>query len=129
MFQSSLAFVDANLVALKQDYKGIATALSLSTLNLTNTQLVFLSACETGLGTIQTAEGVQGLPKAFIQAGAKNVIMSLWQVDDKATTTLTKYFYQNLKSGMSYKNALRNAKLKMIDMHPYYWSSFILSGI
>ena len=82
----------------------------------------------TGLGTIQTAEGVQGLPKAFIQAGAKNIIMSLWQVDDSKTTELTRYFYENIKSGMGYKEALREAKLKMIDMHPYYWSGFVFSG-
>lgn len=129
MQQTFLAFVDANLAPQKKNYKGIATALKLSSLELSNTQLVFLSACETGLGKINQAEGVQGLPKAFIQAGAKNVIMSLWQVNDSSTATLTKYFYKSVKSGKNYKDALREAKLKMIDMHPYYWSAFILSGV
>ena len=129
MQQTFLAFVDANLVPRDRDYRGIATALKLSSLSLNNTELVFLSACETGLGTIQTAEGVQGLPKAFIQAGAKNIIMSLWQVDDSKTTELTRYFYENIKSGMIYKEALREAKLKMIEMHPYYWSGFVFSGL
>ena len=124
-----LAFSDANYAILEKNYRGIATALKLSNLSLNNTELVFLSACETGLGTVQTAEGVQGLPKAFIQAGAKNIIMSLWQVDDAKTTILTRYFYENVKGGMGYKEALREAKLKMIEMHPYYWSGFVFSGI
>ena len=129
MEQTFLAFVDANLMVMETNATGIATALKLSSLSLNNTELVFLSACETGLGTVQTAEGVQGLPKAFIQAGAKNIIMSLWQVDDSKTTELTRYFYENIKSGMGYKEALRESKLKMIDMHPYYWSGFVFSGV
>jgi len=129
MQQVILAFANANYARQRDDYSGIATALQLSTLNLEGTQLVYLSACETGVGKLYGAEGVQGLPKAFVQAGAKNVIMSLWQVDDQATTTLTTYFYQNLKNKMSYKEALREAKLKMVEMHPYFWSGFILNGI
>jgi len=129
MQQVILAFANANYSRLEGNYSGVATALKLSTLELKDTRLVYLSACDTGLGKVQQAEGVQGLPKAFIQAGAKNVIMSLWSVDDSATTTLTTYFYQNIKSGMGYKEALRSAKLKMIDLHPYFWSGFILNGL
>lgn len=54
---------------------------------------------------------------------------NIWQVSDSSTTTLTKYFYEGVKSGKNYKDALTEAKLKMIDMHPYYWSAFILSGV
>jgi len=129
MQQSALAFAGTDRARMYKDSSGFATALKLSTLNLANTDLVVLSACDTGIGKINQAEGVIGLPKAFIQAGAQNIIMSLWKVSDRETTKLMEYFYDNLSQGMSYKKALREAKLKMIKMHPYYWSSFILSGV
>ncbi|MEA2028384.1 MAG: CHAT domain-containing protein [Campylobacterota bacterium] len=128
MQQSALAFAGTDRARMYKDSSGFATALKLSTLNLANTDLVVLSACDTGIGTINQAEGVVGLPKAFIQAGAQNIIMSLWKVSDRETTQLMQHFYDNLSQGMSYKKALREAKLKMINMHPYYWSSFVLSG-
>ncbi len=114
-----------------KDTQGIATAMTLSTLDLTNTQLVVLSACDTGLGKIENAEGVVGLPKAFIQAGAKNIIMSLWSVNDAKTATLMKKFYHHLHKDkkQNYSEALRKAKLEMTKEHPYYWSGFVLSGI
>jgi len=129
MLQSALAFAGTDRARMYKDTSGFATALKLSTLNLANTDLVVLSACDTGIGKINQAEGVAGLPKAFIQAGAQNIVMSLWKVSDKETTTLMEYFYDNIAKGMEYKEALREAKLKMIKMHPYYWSSFVLSGV
>ncbi|MBN2825847.1 MAG: CHAT domain-containing protein [Campylobacterales bacterium] len=131
LMQSGLLFAGANRAKLQRDPHGIITAMSLSTLNLIDTNLVVLSACDTGLGKIENAEGVVGLPKAFIQAGAKNIIMSLWSVNDAKTATLMKKFYHHLHQDkkQNYIEALRQAKLKMINQHPYYWSGFVLSGI
>jgi CHAT domain-containing protein/Tfp pilus assembly protein PilF len=131
LMQSGLLFAGANLAKMIKDTQGIATAMTLSTLDLTTTNLVVLSACDTGLGKIENAEGVVGLPKAFIQAGAKNIIMSLWNVNDAKTATLMKkfYYYLHKESNQNYIKALRRAKLEMIQEHPYYWSGFILSGI
>ena len=129
MLASGLAFAGANYANLKDDARGIATALQLSGLKLQNTELVVLSACDTALGKVHNAEGVTGLSKAFIQAGAKQVLMSLWKVSVVETITLMQYFYANIHAGNNYATALRQAKLQMITMHPYYWSAFIMSGI
>jgi CHAT domain-containing protein len=100
-----------------------------------NADLVVLSACETGLGKIQKGEGIIGLTRALLYAGAKNIIVSLWQVPDNSTSDLMVDFYKNLlisKGQLSYSEALRNAKLKMIsegsNTNPYFWSPFILIG-
>jgi CHAT domain-containing protein len=100
-----------------------------------NADLVVLSACETGLGKIQKGEGIIGLTRALLYAGAKNIIVSLWPVNDKSTTDLMVDFYRNLlasKGQQSYSKALRNAKLKMINegkySYPFFWSPFILIG-
>ena len=129
MLASGLAFAGANYANFKDDARGIATALQLTGLELQNTELVVLSACETALGKIHNAEGVTGLSKAFIQAGAKKVIMSLWKVSSRETVTLMQDFYANIHAENNYEAALRQAKLQMITKHPYYWSAFIMSGI
>lgn len=130
MQQSGLALAGANDTKLKCDTYGIVTALKLSNLELIETELVVLSACDTGVGRIEFAEGVSGLSKAFIQAGAKNIMMSLWSVDDKQTANLMENFYKNLnKKKTNYIDSLRDAKLQMIKLHPYYWSSFVINGI
>ncbi len=129
MRRSALALTSANDAMFQSNLRGIATALKLSNMELYGTELVVLSACETGLGTPQNAEGVIGLPKAFIQAGAKNVIMSLWSVSERQTALLMEKFYTNVANGKEYALALRDAKLEMIEKHPYYWSAFIISGI
>ncbi|EDX87290.1 tetratricopeptide repeat domain protein [Synechococcus sp. PCC 7335] len=112
---------------------GIFTALEAANLDLQGTQLVVLSACETGVGTISDEDGVYGLRRAFAIAGAESQLMSLWQVDDRGTSELMSLFYENLtqkRQGRS--EALRNAQIEMLNtgtyQHPYYWSSFILSG-
>jgi CHAT domain-containing protein len=100
-----------------------------------NADLVVLSACETGLGKIQKGEGIIGLTRALLYAGAKNIIVSLWQVLDESTSDLMVDFYKNSlksKGQLSYSEALRNAKLKMIIegkyANPFFWSPFILIG-
>jgi len=100
-------------------------------LDLSGTELVVFSACDTGIGDIHNAEGVDGLNKAVIQAGAKRVLMSLWRVDDKMTVKFMTYFYAYLKEGKTYTKALRDTKLRMIreNIEPKHWSAFVLNGI
>lgn len=108
---------------------GILLAEEVKSLNLKNTELVVLSACETGLGEFSISEGVKGLQRAFMIAGAKCVIMSLWEVDDQSTQILMTLFYKNwIKNKMSKVEALKFAKieLKKIKPQPYYWAGFVL---
>lgn len=99
-----------------------------------NADLVTLSACRTGLGKVVSGEGVLGLTRAFLYAGTRSVAVSLWNVNDTATAELMKAFYRNLKRGMSKDEALRQAKLELLNgkqaawRHPYFWASFVLVG-
>lgn len=97
-------------------------------------ELVVLSACETGLGEIQRGEGIISLARGFAYAGAASVVTSLWSVSDQATTELISSFYQNLKSGNTKDQALRDAKLDYINSQddafaaPFYWAPTIAIG-
>jgi CHAT domain-containing protein len=95
--------------------------------------LVVVSACQTGRGRLLTGEGVVGLSRAFLQAGARSVVVSLWNVSDISTGRFMKGFYRHLSGGMSNAAALRQAKLQMLysgkqTRHPNYWSSFVIVG-
>ena len=125
MLKSGIALSGANASIRKQQGNGIISALELSGINLEGTELVVLSACETGLGEIEEAQGVTGLNRAFMHAGAKEIVMSLWSVSDRVTASLMERFYENIKSTKDYGEALREAKIWMIserNSHPYYWS-------
>lgn len=97
-----------------------------------NTQLVVLSACETGLGAIIPGEGIMGLSRAFQYAGANSLIVSLWRVNDRSTAELMIQFYDYLKKNYSITNALSAAKRAMINnqryANPRYWATFKLIG-
>jgi len=108
---------------------GILTAYEVTCMDLTNTELVVLSACETGLGDIKNSEGVFGLNRAFKIAGVKNIILSLWQVSDKETGELMSSFYKFwIQDKMSIEDAFTNAQkeLKQKYNDAFYWSAFIL---
>lgn len=99
-------------------------------LNL-NADMVVLSSCKSGLGELDKSEGVLGMQKSFIDAGAKSVVVSLWDVNDKYTSILMKYFYKFLSDGNNKSKALRLAKVKFIknqSPNPYYWAAFVLTG-
>lgn len=96
-----------------------------------NSELVVLSSCRSGLGRIDEAEGVIGMQKAFFEAGAKSIIVSLWDVNDRYTSYLMQSFYEFLSEGNNKAEALQKAKLNFKEKHssnPYYWSAFVLSG-
>lgn len=106
---------------------GILTAKEIANLDLSNCQLVVLSACETGLGDVNGSEGVFGLQRAFKMAGVKNIIMSLWKVPDAQTAELFELFYAECFKGKTIPEAFREAQNKMKTKYdPYYWAGFVL---
>ncbi|RTZ68971.1 MAG: hypothetical protein DSZ21_00735, partial [Tenericutes bacterium] len=139
MLKSGLILAGANIRLKNHSSDGIVTALDLSGLDLKGTDLVVLSACNTGKVDPEHTDGISGLSKSFIQAGAKDVVMSLWSVSDNGTATLMKAFYKQGIKDKQYAQALRESKLNMLYSgtdaedgkytHPYYWSAFVLSGL
>jgi len=123
----------ANLGGATED--GVLTALEVSGLDLRGTELVTLSACETGLGELVTGEGVMGLRRAFAEAGARALLLSLWKIPDEETRMLMEEFYRQVSSApdIDKARALRNAQMKTISEtkekpDPRNWAAFILSG-
>jgi len=132
MFRSGLVLAGGNLtwrgekpVPGRED--GILTAYEIAQMDLSSTEMVVLSACETALGDVQGSEGVIGLQRAFKLAGVKQLVMSLWQVPDEATMELMTLFYSNWIRGQSPQDALRKAQLKMKEKYaPFYWAAFVV---
>ncbi|MFZ4545540.1 MAG: CHAT domain-containing protein [Saprospiraceae bacterium] len=99
-----------------------------------NADMVVLSACQTGIGKLERGEGIISLARAFAYAGAKSIINSLWEVNDKSSSALMKYFYKELKKGKTKDNALRLAKKTYLEKttvrgaHPFFWAAFIPIG-
>ena len=100
-------------------------------LNLWGTQLVVLSACDTGIGDVRSGEGVYGLRRALVLAGAESQVMTLWKVDDQPASEIN-LILRRLLDGEGRSEALRNVQLEFLlrkkRQHPYYWASLILNG-
>src|SRR5262249_32647849 len=132
LVRSGLALAGATLHP-ESGEDGILTSLEASTLDLQGTELVVLSACETGLGEETVGDGVRGLRRALVVAGSETQVMSLWKVDDEATRQLMTSFYRHLfQEGSGRSLALRQAQLELLGkkgtQHPFFWASFIVSG-
>ena len=106
---------------------GILTAYEIVNLDLRNTELVVLSACDTGLGDIESTEGVFGLQRAFKQAGVDKIIMSLWKIPDKETLEFMETFYGYFLNGKSIREAFVQTQREISNkFDPYYWAGFVL---
>ncbi|MFH1242927.1 MAG: CHAT domain-containing tetratricopeptide repeat protein [Pseudomonadota bacterium] len=140
LLRSGIVLAGANNALKSQDSEnntGIVTAEKILGLRLRGTDMVVLSACDTGIGEAKAGEGVFGLRRAFTQAGAKSLVMSMWAVPDKETKELMVEFYSNIQSGkMNRCQALRQAAIKEMEVvrerygyaNPFYWGAFVFMG-
>ncbi|MDX2091970.1 MAG: CHAT domain-containing protein [Kofleriaceae bacterium] len=131
LLRSGLALAGANKLSSGDD-DGILTAMEATGLDLWGTKLVVLSACETGVGKVTNGDGVYGLRRALVIAGAESLVMSLWQVDDIATKELMSGYYAKLDAGKPRSSALREVQLELAAnktyAHPFYWAAFLPAG-
>jgi CHAT domain-containing protein len=122
----------SGLVLAGEEGASLILASEIAALDLDGTELVVLSACESGLGDAVNGEGVFGMRRALVLAGARSQVMSLWPVDDPATAEFMKGFYGRLIQGASVSEALRQTKLEMKNSERYgetrYWAPFVLAG-
>jgi CHAT domain-containing protein len=133
LLRSGLLFANANYAWQNgnnpyEEDDGILTALEISNLDLKNTDVVILSACETGLGDIEGSEGVFGLQRAFKMAGVKTIVMSLWEVPDTETAEFMNLFYTKWKTLNNPKKAFKEAQQQMMNTYretPEKWAAFV----
>lgn len=131
LLRSGLAFTGANRLRSGEE-DGVLTALEAGSLDLWGTKLAVLSACDTGVGEVRNGDGVYGMRRAFMTAGAESLVTSLWKVDDEATRGLMAGYYRELLAGVGRGEALRRVQLATLrnakQRHPYYWAAFTLTG-
>jgi CHAT domain-containing protein len=118
LLRAGLALARANVRATKDPDDGVLTALEASRLNLWGTRLVALSACDTGVGEVRNGDGVYGLRRAFVLAGAESLLMSLWAVSDSWTERQMRSYYENLKLGKGRGESLRLVQIGMLARNP-----------
>ncbi|MEX1001385.1 MAG: CHAT domain-containing tetratricopeptide repeat protein [Crocinitomicaceae bacterium] len=131
LMRSGIALAGANDAwnrsVFEEGEDGVLTAQEVATLNMRNTYLVVLSACETALGDIKGSEGVYGLQRAFKMAGVRYLIMSLWQVPDKETAEFMTIFYKKLFELNDIRKAFSATQREMSTLYdPYFWAAFVL---
>jgi CHAT domain-containing protein len=128
---SGLALAGANNTISSGHGEGILFSSQIRQLDLQGTELVVLSACDTGVGTVKVGEGVESLRQALELAGARSSVTSLWKVPSLATRDLMVGFYDAMASGASKPEALRQAKIRLMKTspQPFYWGGFVMSGI
>ena len=115
---------------------GILLAAEVASQDLSDVDLAVLSACETGVGTVQAGEGVLGLRRSFEVAGVRSLVMSLWPVEDEATRLWMRFFYETYLGGRSVTESVRQAGLgilserreKGLSSHPFFWGAFVSTG-
>lgn len=128
MFHSGLILSSTGTIGKDFENDGIVSAYEVMSLDLNRTDLVVLSACETGLGKVEYSEGVYGLQRAFLQAGADNIMISLWKVEDMMTKDLMIKFYTYLGQQHNEHDAFKLAQLDMINSvaNPRLWGGFVM---
>lgn len=134
LLRSGIILADANPVWTNEeerpdDVDGVLTAAEIARLDFTNTDLVVLSACQTGMGEPTATEGVNGLQRGFKLAGADTVIMSLWLVDDRAGMMFMREFFALLANGQERHEAFKKARLALRDAFPsdpFFWAAFVM---
>jgi len=132
LFNYEFPLLSSLVLSPDKDNDGFLQVHELYNLNLANTNLVILSACETGLAEIKKNDDLIGLVRGFLYAGVPSTVASLWKVDDYATSLLMSNFHLLLKLGSSKSQALRKAQLQLIKnaetSHPFFWAAFVLYG-
>ncbi|MEO8187933.1 MAG: CHAT domain-containing protein, partial [Burkholderiaceae bacterium] len=132
LLRAGLLFTGANRRVGGDGEDGVLTALEASSLELDGTQLVVLSACDTGVGDVSSGDGVIGLGRAFALAGARSQLASLWKVSDSATQSLMVNYYTSILAGTDLAVGLQHAQVSLLKRpstrHPFFWAAFVFSG-
>lgn len=128
--RSGIALAGANVSLKEGRDDGLVTSEKIAGLRLEGAELIVLSACSSGIGDVESGEGIFGLKRAFIESGAKTLITSLWNVPSEETTELMGMFYSLWTDGKRKGDALREAKLQMLKQksNPFFWGAFTLTG-
>lgn len=134
LLRSGIALAGANNPSLRSNDDGYLTALEIAQLNWESTELVVVSACQSGRGDIEDGDGVYGLKRSIAVSGAKSSLLSLWNVDDAATAAFMTMFYTKLKQGLTKEDSLLETQAefksheKVLWRQPFVWAAFQLTG-
>jgi CHAT domain-containing protein len=117
----------------KSGEDGLLQVREIQRLPIAGTELVTLSACDTGVGPVAGEEGVSSIVYAFLYAGAHSAVATYWEIEDTATANLMRVFYRELERGRPKADALRQGQLELLSSHsdmrePFYWAAFDLVG-